>query len=249
MKKQGQKNEVEKAKKVETKVQVAGAPELVVTSASDKGVSCVVRNVRLTWVFVKNFREDKTDWRKGQKSVTLLIPKKGVGAFQKALADAVKQTISLNKKIVEGQEKIEAYKIALAVDKNSSLLKDGDNATDAGGNARQELAGFLTWQIKKSAYRENKNEEFAEKFPLILRTSAGAPIEDAFIDREFYSGVVCDVAFALSTYSVNGKSGVTAYLNGLRKVRDGERLGGHDPFAGVPAVAVDSGFSDDEILL
>lgn len=228
-----------KAESKQAQVSVVGAPELVMTRASDKGVSCVVKNVRLTWVFVKDFREDKQDWRKGTKSVTLLVPKKSAATFQRALADAIKQTVALNKKIVDGPAKMEAYKTAIAVNVEGSLLKDGDEARDAGGNPREELAGFLTWQVKKSAFREAKTEVFSEQYPITFRDAMGNPVEAQFIDRDFYSGVYCDVAFTLATYEVNGNAGVTAYLNGLRKVRDGARLGNFDPFAGVASSAGD----------
>ena len=70
-----------------------------------------------------------------------------------------------------------------------------------------------------------------------------------FIDREFYSGVYADVAFTPATYSTNGNEGVTAYLNGLRKNRDGERIGNFDPFAGVvPAGASDNGAGEVDFL-
>ena len=230
-------------------VTVVGGPELIVTKATDKGVSCVVRNVRLTWVFVKDFREDKQDWRKGTKSVTLLIPKKGAQAFQRQLADAVKQTIALNKKIVEIEAKKEAFAAALAVNAEGSLLKDGDESRDAGGNPRAELAGCLTWQVKKSAFRDAKTDAFAETYPVTFHDAAGRPVTPEFIDREFYSGVYADVAFTLATYSTNGNEGVTAYLNGLRKNHDGERIGGFDPFAGVaPAGASDNGAGEVDFL-
>lgn len=232
-------------------VTVMGGPELIVTKATDKGVSCVVRNARLTWVFVKDFREDKQDWRKGVKSVTLLIPKKGARSFQEQLAAAVKQTLQLNKKIVTLEGKKEAMLTALAVNAEGSLLKDGDEAKDAGGNPRAELAGYLTWQVKKTGFRDAKTDAFGEPYPLTFHDATGRPVQPEFIDREFYSGVYADVAFTLATYSTNGNEGVTAYLNGLRKNRDGERIGGFDPFAGVaPAGAgvMDSDAADVDFL-
>lgn len=233
----------------QAQLSVVGAPELIVTKASDKGVSVVVRNVRLTWVFVKTFREALNDWTKGTKSVTLLIPKKSAQGFQRALADAVKQTIALNKKVVSIEAKKAAFATALAVNAEGSLLKDGDEARDAGGNPRPELAGHLTWQVKKSAKREAKTEDFAERYPITLHDAAGRPVPAEFIDREFYSGVYADVALTLDTYSVSGNEGVTAYLNGLRKNRDGERIGGFDPFAGVaPAGASDAAAADVDFL-
>lgn len=222
-----------------TTVSVVGAPELVITKATDKGVSCVAKNVRLTWVFVKDFRENQQDWRKGTKSVTLLVPKKGAAPFRNVLADAVKQTIALNKKIVDGPTKMEAYKTANAVNAPGSLLKDGDEAKDASGNPRAELAGYLTWQVKKNAQRDAKTDPFTEVYPIAFQDATGRAVESQFIDREFYSGVICDVAFTLATYDTNGNKGVTAYLNGLRKVRDGERIGGFNPFDGAPPQAAE----------
>lgn len=227
---------------------VIGSPELIVTRASDKGVSCVVKNVRLTWVFVKAYREALNDWTKGTKSVTLLIPKKSARTFQDQLAHAVKQTLQLNKKVVSIEAKKAALVAALAVNAEGSLLKDGDETTDAGGNPRPELAGFLTWQVKKSAKREAKAEEFAESYPLSFHDAAGRPVPAEFIDREFYSGVYADVAFTLATYSVSGNEGVTAYLNGLRKNRDGERIGGFDPFAGVAPAGSNAAAADVDFL-
>lgn len=230
-------------------VQVVGGPELIVTKATDKGVSCVVRNVRLTWVFVKDFREDKQDWRKGTKSVTLLVPKKGARSFQEQLAAAVKQTLQLNKKIVTLDDKKAALLAALAVNAEGSLLKDGDESRDAGGNPRQELAGTLTWQVKKTGFRDAKTDAFGEPYPLTFHDAAGRKVEAEFIDREFYSGVYADIALTLATYDTNGNKGVTAYLNGLRKNRDGERIGGFDPFAGVaPAGASGNGAGEVDFL-
>ena len=116
----------------QAQLSVVGAPELIVTKASDKGVSVVVRNVRLTWVFVKAFREALNDWTKGTKSVTLLVPKKSAQGFQRALADAVKQTIALNKKVVS----IEAKKAAFATSSSVCLTTPMTLSSSATAAAR-----------------------------------------------------------------------------------------------------------------
>lgn len=217
----------------QAQLSVIGSPELIVTKASDKGVSCVIRGVRLTWVFVKDYREDSDNPLKGTKSVTLLIPKKGAQAFLNQLGQAIRQTIQLNKKIVDMEEKKAALAVALAINEKVSLLKDGDLSVDAQGKPRAELAGCYTWQVKKNGYRDSKNDAFVEEYPLTFHDALGNPVAEQFRDREFYSGVYCDVALALATFDQKGNKGVTAYLNGLRKNRDGERIGGFDPFAGV----------------
>jgi hypothetical protein len=52
--------------------------------------------------------------------------------------------------------------------------------------------------------------------------------------QEFYSGMTADVAVFISAYEVDAGRGITMYLNGVRKVADGERIASIDPFADVP---------------
>lgn len=215
-------------------VAIVGAPELVVQRASDRGVSCVLRNVRLTWVHVKNYREDRSDWRKGTKSVTALIPKKTANSLIKQLTDAVKQCLALSRQIVDHNKRMDVLKTACAVDVPGSLLKDGDKSVDASGAPRPELAGHLTWQIKTTSLRDSRDAEFPERVPLRIVDSLDRPVEPALMDAIIYSGIYADVALTLATYEINGNVGVTSYLNGIRKLRDGERLGIYNPFAGLP---------------
>lgn len=46
------------------------------------------------------------------------------------------------------------------------------------------------------------------------------------IEEEIYSGVFVQAQIGVFVYNVNGKKGVGFGLNGLRKVKDGPRLGG-----------------------
>lgn len=46
------------------------------------------------------------------------------------------------------------------------------------------------------------------------------------IEEEIYSGVFVQAQLGIFVYNVNGKKGVGFGLNGLRKVKDGPRLGG-----------------------
>ena len=46
------------------------------------------------------------------------------------------------------------------------------------------------------------------------------------VEEEIYSGVYAQVAISVFAYNFNGKKGVGFGLNGIRKVKDGERLGG-----------------------
>lgn len=51
-------------------------------------------------------------------------------------------------------------------------------------------------------------------------------MDDFDIEEEIYSGVYAQVALSVFAYNFNGKKGVGFGLNGIRKVKDGERLGG-----------------------
>ena len=51
-------------------------------------------------------------------------------------------------------------------------------------------------------------------------------VDDFDIEEEIYSGVYAQVALSVFAYNFNGKKGVGFGLNGIRKVKDGERLGG-----------------------
>jgi hypothetical protein len=55
---------------------------------------------------------------------------------------------------------------------------------------------------------------------------------------EFYSGVIADVAVFIAAYDMPESSGITMYLNGVRKVANGERLASIDPFAGIEATQI-----------
>lgn len=59
------------------------------------------------------------------------------------------------------------------------------------------------------------------------------------IEEEIYSGVYVQVQLSVFAYNFNGKKGIGFGLNGIRKVRDGERLGG------VHVAASD--FDDDDL--
>lgn len=59
------------------------------------------------------------------------------------------------------------------------------------------------------------------------------------IEEEIYSGVYAQVALSVFAYNFNGKKGVGFGLNGVRKVKDGDRLGGVHVSA--------SDFGDDDL--
>ena len=91
-------------------------------------------------------------------------------------------------------------------------LRDGD--TDAAVSDQPE-----TYEGK---YFINVN---ADKQPVCF-TRDKVKMDPFDIEEEIYSGVFVQAQLGIFVYNVNGKKGVGFALNGLRKVKDGPRLGG-----------------------
>ena len=78
----------------------------------------------------------------------------------------------------------------------------------------------------------------ADKQP-ICYTRDKVKMDSFEIEEEIYSGVFVQAQIGVFVYNVNGKKGVGFGLNGLRKVKDGPRLGG---------MSVDvNAFDDDDL--
>ena len=65
----------------------------------------------------------------------------------------------------------------------------------------------------------------SDKQPIVFNRDK-IKMDDFDIEEEIYSGVYAQVALSVFAYNFNGKKGVGFGLNGIRKVKDGERLGG-----------------------
>jgi hypothetical protein len=95
-------------------------------------------------------------------------------------------------------------------------VKDGDAATNKEGTLYSEKDPVIKGHYFIGASSQNK--------PAVVN-AGNFPITDA---NEVYSGCWCEVALNVYTYDSPGK-GVTLGLNGVRKRKDDERIGGGPP--------------------
>lgn len=219
-----------------------GLPSFRIEKVSDKGVSGILQNVRISWVHLQEPQADRTNPSKGSYSVTAILPKSDAKPVMEAIFDAVKQHIAVNKRFPDKKDRVDIFEQAKATGKDKSLLKFGDDQKDKTGKIYDGLANSITLVAKQSVIKDSNGEWVTRsgKPPfLTFQDKRGQTIEKAFIDREFYSGVVVHLAITFAVYDFMGK-GVSCYLNGVRKVVDAPRLGNTNPFANVAASDDDS---------
>lgn len=144
-------------------------------------------------------------------SVTLLIPKSDKRTLDKikAAMDAAKKTYL---------ERNNGKKLPSNL---KSTLHDGDGERPNGGDFGEECKGCYVITVSS-----NKKPVLvhADKTPLTEET-------------ELYSGCYGRAVINFYVYDSNGNKGITAGLNGVMKLYDGEPLGG--------AVVTDSDWDDD----
>lgn len=116
---------------------------------------------------------------------------------------------------------------------HNNPIKDGDTATNKEGTLYSEKDSSIKGHYFIGVSSRNK--------PAVVN-SANFPITDP---NDVYPGCWCEVALNVYTYDTPGK-GVTIGLNGVRKRKDDERIGGGPPaineMFGEP---VDNGGADD----
>lgn len=177
----------------------------------------ITGKVRFSYVniFEAKKNEDGTD---GKYGVTLLIPKSDTDTLNKiktAIADAREVFCSKNGATALPQ-------------KPNHTLHDGDGLKDSGEPYEAECKGH--WVIAVSSKQK----------PVIVDNMRN-PITDP---AEVYSGCYGRAAINFYGYSRNGKKGISAGLQSIQKLHDGEPLGGArgsaDDFA--------DGFEDDAFL-
>ena len=154
--------------------------------------------VRLSYANIAQPR--KNDDGKAKYSSQIIIDKtdkKTIKAFERAIEELKADPKALAK--VEGKA---AY---LKLN-----LRDGD--TDVSGQPEVYADKFFI----------NAN---SDKQPIVFNRDK-IKMDDFDIEEEIYSGVYAQVALSVFAYNFNGKKGVGFGLNGIRKIKDGERLGG-----------------------
>lgn len=201
-----------------TAVQVAKS-ELVVTKISPKGINAVLRNVMLNWVFIDRPAQDKDDPLKAVYR-TQMILQGGEKEFTQVMKNALEQYLKSASVAWGAEQRMKALKTAMMLDVDKSLFKQ----TDLG----------ISLAAHQTVRRETELDEFVAKYPPKVLLADNTDCPAGMIQQEFYSGAIADVAVFISAYDVDAGRGITMYLNGVRKVADGERIASVDPFADVP---------------
>lgn len=156
--------------------------------------------VRLSYAYVSKPRRDENGNAKYNSQIIIdKTDKKTIKAFERAIEELKSDPKALAK--VEGKT---AY---LKLN-----LRDGD--TDEAVSDQTE--------VYADKFFINAN---SDKQPIVFDREK-IKMDDFDIEEEIYSGVYAQVALSVFAYNYNGKKGVGFGLNGIRKVKDGERLGG-----------------------
>jgi hypothetical protein len=209
------------AKKVEVATAVANKSELVVTKITPKGINAVLRNVVLNWVFIDRPAQDRDDPLKASYR-TQMVLQGGEKEFVAAMKTALTQYLKSASVAWGADVRLKALNNALMLDVDKSLFKQ----TEQG----------LSLAAHQTVRRETDLDEFVAKYPPSVRLADNTDCPAGMVQQEFYSGAIADVAVFISAYEVEAGRGITMYLNGVRKVADGERIASIDPFADVPPV-------------
>lgn len=206
-------------KKENTTVATAEKSELVVTKISPKGINAVIRNVMLNWVYLDKPAQDKDDTLKAAYR-TQMILQGGEKEFSAAMKNALAQYMKSAAVAWGADQRMKVLNTAMTLDVDKGLFKNTEHGVS--------LAAHQTVR------RETDLDEFKAKYPPKVRLADNTDCPAGMITQEFYSGVIADVAVFISAYEVDAGRGITMYLNGVRKVADGERISSVDPFADVP---------------
>lgn len=210
--------------------------ELVVTKITPKGINAVIKNVVLNWVFLAKPAQDRDEPLKASYR-TQMILRGGEKEFLKSMETALTQYMKTAAVAWGADVRLKILKTALTLDIDKSLFKN-----DASGMG-------LSLQAHQTVRRETEVDEFVAKYPPQIRLQNNEECPAGMVTQEFYSGVIADVAVFISTYDGEGR-GITMYLNGVRKVANGERISGIDPFAEVPVTSLlESGVSAKALLI
>lgn len=193
--------------------------ELVVTKISPRGIHAVLRGVMLNWCFIDRPAQDKDDPLKAMYR-TQMVLQGGEKQFVEDMKKALEQYMKSASVAWGADQRMKVLKTALMLDVDKSLFKQ----TDLG----------LSLAAHQTVRRETDLDEFVAKYPPTIRLADNTDCPAGMVTQEFYSGAIADVAVFISAYDVDAGRGITMYLNGVRKVADGERITSVDPFADVP---------------
>lgn len=159
----------------------------------------------------------------------------------------------------ENQQGIPFYSVQVLVDKNDTvtinnfkaaleeLRRDPKSLSKVNNNPKALVLPFRDGDTDTADYVTNNPEVYAGKFFFNAKNSKPVPVyglkkeklEGFEIEDQVYSGSYGQVILGLYAYNTSGNKGVGIGLNGVRKVADGDRLGG---------VSVSADAFDDDLV-
>lgn len=217
------KNEVKKAAEVK--------PNSVFTATdiSAKGIKAIFGGTRLNWSFVVTPKQDAKNDRKAQYRTQAILGN-GEKEFIAGLKKACEQYLQIAAIGWGGDVRTKVLKTMFTLDVEKSFFK----------TVQIDGVDYIAINAHSTVQRESAAEPFAAKFPPKLILADGSqPATVADAEREFASGIYADVAVWIQAYDVDGSKGISVYLNGVRKLADGEPIAGMtDPFAGTTPTAL-----------
>lgn len=160
----------------------------------------ITNECRLSWCHIFEPAPVAPNSETKKYSVTLLIPKSDTDTVEKlkeAMANAANRFREKN-----GQNSLPP--------KPKRTLHDGDGQKEDGTEFGPECKGMFVLKVSSQT-------------PPGIVDGRGRDITDS---REVYSGCWAKASITWAGYSANGNKGLTAYLNGIQKVRDDEPLAG-----------------------
>lgn len=217
------KNEVKKA------AEVKANSVFTVTEITPKGIKAMFGGVRLNWPFLAQPKQDNKNPLKAQYRLQAILGN-GEKEFIAGLKKACEQYLMTAAVAWGGDVRTKVLKQMFTLGVDKSFFK----------TVQVDGADCIVINAHSTVTRDNDKEAFAAKYPPRLVLVDGTqPASVADAEKEFYSGVYADVAVWIQAYDVDGSKGLSVYLNGVRKLADGERIAGEiDPFAGTAPTAL-----------
>lgn len=172
--------------------------------------------VRTSYIHLLAREKFDGDNGEGKYTMTILVPK----AEKDAVAEIVK---AIDQAYEEGVSS--RWKGKKPPFDKHNLLRDGDGVNRNGDSFGEEFKGHWFLKVKTS------------KKPNII-DAKGAPLLD---EEEIYSGMWVATVVSFYAYDSNGNRGVAAAFDLVKKLKDGERLGG-----GGTAVSALDEFGEEE---
>lgn len=217
------------AKKQEVKkVEVKPVSVFTASDISAKGIKAMLGAVQLTWAFLATPKQDSKDPLKAQYRTQTILhgSEKDLKQFIANLRKACEQYLNMASIAWGGDVREKVLKTMFTLDVDKSFFKTSEHG--------------MVMNTHSTVMRQSVNEPFVAQYPPKLILEDGSqPASVADAEKEFYSGAYADVAVWIQAYDKDGGRGLSVYLNGVRKLADGERIAGNvDPFAGTTPTAL-----------